>query len=193
MLRDSMKICLIGDLSVGKTCIVSRLVKNHFNDEEKATVAASFMTTSLTYDDKTYDISIWDTAGQEKYRSMVGMYYRGSSGAIIVYDITSDASFKHVETWCKDLRDAVPDVAIALVGNKMDQTELRKVDTTDGAALADDLKINVFMECSALSGENVKLVFGELLKRMKPKERCEKNFVEHHQIGEVSVEQHPCC
>ncbi|BFU22495.1 Rab family GTPase [Entamoeba histolytica HM-1:IMSS-B] len=193
MLNGSMKICVIGDMSVGKTCISNRLIKDQFIDEEKATIAASFVTTKLESEGKEVDVSIWDTAGQEKYRSMVSMYYRGSSGAVIVYDITSKTSFEHIRGWYKDLKDAVPDVAVAVVGNKSDINDQRVINEDEIKRLNEELKIEVYAEVSAKTGENVKKVFLDLLKFMKPKERSEVTCIEHHQIQEKDEESTSCC
>ena len=154
-MSSKMKICMLGDASVGKTCIVSRFVKDIFDNEESATIAANFVETSITTTNKTIDVAIWDTAGQEKYRSMVGMYYRQSNGAVIVYDITNLKSFEHIEDWYKDLKASCPEVAIALIGNKSDDKEHRCVTAEEGSELAKKLKIPVFFEVSALNGESL--------------------------------------
>ncbi|ELP84719.1 RAB, putative [Entamoeba invadens IP1] len=190
-LSSTLKICLVGDMSVGKTCVVNRLVKDKFTEEEKATIAASFVTTTLTNNvtNKKVDVSIW--AGQEKYRSMVNMYYRGSSGGVIVFDLTSKNSFLHVRSWYKDLKEAVPDVAVALIGNKSDASNFRVIQYDEAKALAEELKIDIFYEVSAKTGDNIKVVFEDLLKNMKPREKNEANYLEHHQLEDK--QDQGCC
>eukprot|EP00117_Sycon_ciliatum_P016546 scpid50791/ scgid3516/ Ras-related protein Rab-22A; Rab-14 len=84
-----VKLCLLGDTGVGKTCLVLRFVTNTFNENSECTVGASFMTKSMVVDNKTIKFHIWDTAGQERYRGLAPMYYRGAAAAILVYDITN--------------------------------------------------------------------------------------------------------
>ena len=124
---------------------------------------------------------------------MVTMYYRGSSGAVIVYDITNQLSFDHVKNWVSDLRQAVPDVAIALIGNKYDIESDRVIKRDDMIALAKELRINVYAEVSAKTGENVHEVFWTLARAMKPVERNETNVIEHHQLDEQQQDNSSCC
>ena len=150
MSQDAIKLCIIGDSGVGKTCISSRLVDGAFKPDEKSTIGASFVSTTI----ENTKIVIWDTAGQEKYRSMVGMYYRGASGAIIVYDITNKQSFVDVTTWHTDLmKTATDDIALCVVGNKSDLTDFRQVPTEEGQELAEKLGA-LFYEGSALNGQS---------------------------------------
>jgi len=106
---------------------------------------------------------LWDTAGQEVYRSITRSYYRGAQGAIIVYDITSKESFSKVGGWLDDIRGmADANTQIALVGNKSDLEEEREVSTQSGLELAKSNGLN-FMETSARSGKNVNRAFQILL------------------------------
>lgn len=97
-LRD-VKVCLLGDSGVGKTSIVLRFVTNTFRENPGSTIGASFMTKTLVVgenenDKKTFRFQIWDTAGQEKYRALAPMYFRGAAAAIVVYDITKESSYR---------------------------------------------------------------------------------------------------
>ena len=162
---DAVKIVVIGDQSVGKTCISGRLVDGTFKSDEKSTIGASFVTTYLPIDGRNIKIVIWDTAGQEKYRSMVGMYYRGASVALICYDITSRSSFLSVEGWHKDLMKVAPqDISLALVGNKTDLENEREVPTNEAKELADKIGA-IHYEVSAKSGQNVTELFVEATQR----------------------------
>ena len=123
---------------------------------------------------------------------MVQMYYRGSSGAVIVYDITNDQSFEHVSNWIKDLKQSVPDVAIALIGNKCDMEDQRMIERKKMISLAKEFHINVYGEVSAKTGENIHDVFWNLARAMKPVERNEVNVIEHHQLDEQQ-DNSSCC
>ena len=123
---------------------------------------------------------------------MVTMYYRGSSGAVIVYDITSKKSFENVRTWLKDLRQNVPDVAVAVIGNKLDLEKHRAVQKSELMELAKELKINVYEEVSAKTGDSIKSTFIKLSQVMKPVERNESAHIEHKQLEEQN-ETSSCC
>ena len=153
--QDAVKIVVIGDSGVGKTCVSSRLVDNTFKPDEKSTIGASFVTTYLPIDGRNIKIVIWDTAGQEKYRSMVGMYYRGATVALICYDITSRNSFLSIEGWHKDLMKVAPqDISLAVVGNKCDLEEERDVSIDEGKELADKIGA-IHYEVSAKTGQSL--------------------------------------
>ena len=163
MTQDAVKLCIIGDSGVGKTCISSRLVDGTFKPDEKSTIGASFVTTNI----ENSKIVIWDTAGQEKYRSMVGMYYRGASGAIIVYDITSKATFSDLDAWHADLmKTATDDIVLCIVGNKCDLESSRQVSYEEGKEFAEK-KRAMFFEVSAMSGKNVTELFTEMTRKIK--------------------------
>ncbi|EDR24746.1 GTP-binding protein YPT31/YPT8, putative [Entamoeba dispar SAW760] len=163
MTQDAVKLCIIGDSGVGKTCISSRLVDGTFKSDEKSTIGASFVTTNI----ENSKIVIWDTAGQEKYRSMVGMYYRGASGAIIVYDITSRATFVDLDAWHADLmKTATDDIVLCIVGNKSDLEASRQVSTDEGKEFASK-KNAMFYEVSAMNGKNVTELFTEITRKIK--------------------------
>jgi len=105
-------------------------------------------------------VQLWDTAGQEQYRSVTRSYFRKAAGAVLVYDITDEGSYKQVYTWLAEIRNAPgnEDTQILLIGNKTDLEFARKVSTQDGLDLAAKEQIN-FMETSALSGHNVQRAF----------------------------------
>ena len=163
MTQDAVKLCIIGDSGVGKTCISSRLVDGTFKPDEKSTIGASCVTTNI----ENSKIVIWDTAGQEKYRSMVGMYYRGASGAIIVYDITSKATFSDLDAWHADLmKTATDEIVLCIVGNKSDLESSRQVSYEEGKEFADKKKA-MFFEVSAMNGKNVTELFTEMTRKIK--------------------------
>merc|ERR1712146_617096 len=99
------KVVLIGDSGVGKSNLLSRFTRNEFNLESKSTIGVEFATRSIQVEGKTVKAQIWDTAGQERYRAITSAYYRGAVGALLVYDITKQATFDNVSRWLKELRD----------------------------------------------------------------------------------------
>lgn len=172
-MSHEIKLCLLGDAGVGKSSIVLRFVSDSFVPHGEATIGASFMSKTLILDDKTYKYQIWDTAGQEKYRGLAPMYYRGAAAAIVVYDITRAASFEMVKTWVRELRSMGPqDIIIAIAGNKLDLEDSRQVATADAKSYADSIGA-IHIETSALTAANVPKLFEEIsralpLEALKP-------------------------
>ena len=161
----SFKLIFIGDSGVGKSCLTSKAVKNTFEDYYQATVGFEFLTYNLKLNDKVIKIQIWDTCGQEIYKSLITNFYRNSSLAIVTYSIDSKESFVHAENWLNDLRSqANPDVRIFLVGNKADLEEERKVSKEEGEKYKEEQNLDLFMETSAKTGYNAKNVLIEAAK-----------------------------
>ncbi|CAI9292770.1 unnamed protein product [Lactuca saligna] len=157
------KVVLIGDSGVGKSNLLSRFSKNEFSLDSKSTIGVEFATRSIHVDDKTIKGQIWDTAGQERYRAITSAYYRGTVGALIVYDITRKVTFDNIERWLKELREHTDqNIVIMLVGNKADLGHLRAV-TTDEAKAFSERENVFFMETSALESLNVEKAFTEVL------------------------------
>jgi Ras-related protein Rab-5C len=132
-------------------------------------------------DGSTIKYEIWDTAGQDRYRTLAPMYYRGAAGAIIVYDITDVETFNGAKTYVEELqRQGAPDVVIALVGNKIDLESKREVWATDASQYAEQNNL-IFFECSAKTGQNVADVFlaiGNKLPRTQPTQNTDNSFVQ---------------
>ena len=161
----SFKIIFIGDSGVGKSCLTSKAVKNTFEDYYQATVGFEFLTYNLKLNDKVIKMQIWDTCGQEIYKSLITNFYRNSSLAIVTYSIDNKESFQHAENWLNELRSqANPDVRIFLVGNKADLEEERKVSKEEGEKYKADQNLDFFMETSAKTGYNAKNVLMEAAK-----------------------------
>ena len=161
----SFKLIFIGDSGVGKSCLTSKAVKNTFEDYYQATVGFEFLTFNLKLNDKVIKLQIWDTCGQEIYKSLITNFYRNSSLAVVIYAIDDKESFKHAENWLKDLREqANPDVRIFLVGNKADLEEERKITREEGEKYRLDQNLDLFMETSAKTGFNAKNVLVEAAK-----------------------------
>ena len=98
----SFKIIVIGDSGVGKSCLTNKATRNIFEDNYHATVGFEFFTFNLKINDKIVKLQIWDTCGQELYRSLISNFYRNTSLAILVYSVTSEISFQNVDMWLKE-------------------------------------------------------------------------------------------
>ena len=156
----NFKIIIIGDTSVGKSCLTMKATKDYFENYYTPTVGFEFYTFNFKIEEQNVRLQIWDTCGQEEYRSLIQNFYRNASLAIIVYAIDSSQSFEHIEGWLNEIKlKGNPDVKIFLIGNKIDLEDKREVQTENGEKFFKDNKLNFFMETSAKTGANVKEVF----------------------------------
>eukprot|EP01088_Endostelium_zonatum_P002027 TRINITY_DN12450_c0_g1_i1.p1 TRINITY_DN12450_c0_g1~~TRINITY_DN12450_c0_g1_i1.p1 ORF type:complete len:209 (-),score=55.78 TRINITY_DN12450_c0_g1_i1:141-767(-) len=165
------KLVLLGQAGVGKSNLVLRFVKNEFNPSNESTIGAAFLTQTVALNNQTVvKFEIWDTAGQERFNSLAPMYYRGAQAALVVYDITNDSSFTRAKSWVKELQTkGTAKMVIALVGNKNDMEENRRVQATEAQSYAEENGI-LFMETSAKTGVNVAEIFEQIAKTL-PKEK----------------------
>ncbi|KAH9622223.1 hypothetical protein KSS87_010508 [Heliosperma pusillum] len=159
----SFKILLIGDSGVGKSSLLLTFVSTSF-DHLPPTIGVDFKIKLLTVNDKKLKLTIWDTAGQEKFRTLTSSYYRGAQGIVLVYDVTRRETFTNLsDFWAKEveLYSTNQDCVKMLVGNKVDKDSERAVTKEEGIALAQQLG-SLFIECSAKTRENVEQCFEEL-------------------------------
>ena len=160
------KIVLLGESAVGKSSIALRFVRREFHPNQEATIGAAFLARTIPVKDGSVKFEIWDTAGQERYRALAPMYYRGASGALVVYDITSEDSFRKAVSWVKELRqNGDGNIIITLVGNKVDLEPLRAVPSDEGQRLAEAEGLE-FFETSAKEGINVDQMMQQLAGRI---------------------------
>jgi len=153
------KYIVVGDSGVGKSCLLLQFTDNRFQHIHDLTIGVEYGSKTITVADRHIKLQIWDTAGQESFRSITRSYYRGSVGALLVYDITRRQSFNHLRQWIKDLQDYThPDIVIILVGNKTDLHYRRQVTTEEGQLFATEHGF-LFCETSAFTAENVHKVF----------------------------------
>ena len=163
----SFKLIIIGDQGVGKSCLAIKASRNYFEDFYSPTVGFEFLSFNVKVEDKIVKLQIWDTCGQEVYRSLISSFFRSASLAIIVYSIDSEESFNNIEKWLNDIKtQSNPDIKIFLVGNKADLEDKRKISHEEGEKLSNDHKFSYFMETSAKTGFNVQNVFIEAAKKL---------------------------
>ena len=163
----TFKLIVIGDSGVGKSCLTNKATKNVFEDNYNATVGFEFFCFNIRMDNRVLKMQIWDTCGQELYRSLITNFYRNSSLAIMVYSITSKDSFDNIDVWLKELRlHSNPDAKVFLIGNKIDLENDRKVEYEQGEAYAKENKLDKFMESSAKTGINAQEIFVEAAKML---------------------------
>ena len=161
-----LKYVIIGDSAVGKSNILLRYINNTFSEDFKSTVGVEFGAKNLIVNNNTYRIQLWDTAGQENFRSIARAYYKNSVCAFIVYDITDHRSFESVLGWIDDcIKQTTKSVLLVLIGNKSDLEEQRKVTYEEGQAFAKSHDM-IFMETSAKTGKNINESFEESVKQI---------------------------
>lgn len=135
-----LKIVLIGDSNVGKTNILTRYIHNTFYEITKATIGVEFATKYVKTNEIQLRLQIWDTAGQERYRAITSSFYKGSSGALVVFDVSKRFTFDKVDIWVKELRErAGENIQIIIIGNKIDLNDLREVKEEEGIKKANNL------------------------------------------------------
>ena len=153
------KLVLIGDTSVGKSCLLLRFADDTFSDAYLSTVGVDFRFRTVRVGKKAVKLQIWDTAGQERFRTITSAYYRGADGIVMIYDVTNLESFNHVNEWLTEVsRYAAEGTSRLLVGNKCDKIAERVISTEKGKAFADNLGI-AFIETSAKDATNVEQAF----------------------------------
>ena len=161
------KILLLGDSSVGKTCFLMRYTDNTFQDIHMSTIGLDYKLKNVQLENgKMVKIQVWDTAGQDRFRSITKNYYKGAHGIILIYDVTEQKSFDNVKNWMAQIKEEVSErVSIVLVGNKIDDEDNRKISTEQGESMAKDYEI-MFFECSAKTGQNIDEIFNNLVKKV---------------------------
>lgn len=164
-----LKISMIGNMAVGKSCLSLRFVQNKFMDSHKATITDVESKAVKIHGDYVI-FQVWDTAGQERFRSLLPLYMKAINGAVVVYDVTDKASFVAIKDWIAEMRKHAPEEAlIMLVGNKVDlvkeEDNLRQVSHREGQDFATEHDL-LFTEASAKSGENVDKLFVNLGKEI---------------------------
>ena len=156
----SFKVIVIGNSGVGKTCLTTKATKNIFLDNRQSTIGFEFFSFMIKIENKIIKLQIWDTCGQEIYRSLISNFYKTSSLAFIIYSITDRKSFDDIEKWVKELRtNCSPDIKIFLIGNKNDLEESRIISKLEGENLCKKYGFEFFMETSAKTGINAKEIF----------------------------------
>ena len=164
-----LKYIIIGDAAVGKSNLLLRYVHGQFKPEYQLTIGVEFGAKNIEIGSKIFRIQIWDTAGQENFRSITRAYYKNSVCALVVYDISSRDSFNNVMSWIEDCRNQSPKtIFIVLVGNKCDLEDKRQVTYEEGKDLADKNEL-LFFESSAKDGINVDDIFVNSAKEISKK------------------------
>jgi Ras-related protein Rab-8A len=162
-----IKLLLIGDSGVGKSCLLLRFSDDSFTTSFITTIGIDFKIKTIDLDGKRIKLQIWDTAGQERFRTITTAYYRGAMGILLVYDCTDESSFNNIRNWIRNIETHAADsVNKVLIGNKCDMLTEKAVDTARGQALADEYGMK-FFETSAKNNINVEEAFVSIARDIK--------------------------
>ncbi|KAK6736643.1 hypothetical protein RB195_019380 [Necator americanus] len=160
------KVVLLGEGAVGKSSLLMRYVENKFSPRHISTIQASFQSKQVDIDGAHITLNIWDTAGQEKYHALGPIYYRGSQGALLIFDITDQRSFERAKVWLKELQRALGDsVVLMIVGNKFDLARNRTVPLEEAQEYASSMGA-MYEETSAKEDIGIEHTFERLCKAM---------------------------
>jgi Ras-related protein Rab-6A len=189
------KLIVVGDQNTGKSCILNRFANEIFEENYQATIGLDFLNKIVNINGQKVHLVLYDTAGQEKFRSLIPMYIREAQIILLIYDITSKESFESIPKWFSDVLNVKNDEAIfALVGNKIDLNDKRVVSYEEGKKLANEKNI-IFEEVSAKDGQNFNelfnnKLFNELYKKFKnkfdnirKKEQINNEYIEENEIN----------
>ena len=185
-----LKIILIGDSGVGKTSLLSRYMGEEFVANKKCTLNAEFKIKSIKIDDSTSaQITIWDTCGQEKFRSMTSQYFKEAHGIILMFDVCDKRSFADLDIWLKEIKAKAEkdDVSIILVGNKID-LKFRNISYEDAKNFANNKDLNYY-ETSSKEGTNIESPFEnitkDIIEKMNRKNQFENEVKEKVSLNSV--------
>ena len=159
----NFKIIILGESGVGKSSIIKRAVQNKFDANYQATIGFDFLLMHFQVNELKIKLQIWDTCGQEMYKSLVQGFYKNTSLALVVYDISKKKTYQSIETWIKDIKQNTEEcLPIFIAGNKNDLE--REVEFEEAKVYCVSNRIKNFTECSAKTGYNVKEIFYEAAK-----------------------------
>jgi Ras-related protein Rab-2A len=147
------KLILLGDSGVGKSCMLYRYINDKFLAQHDVTIGVEFGTKLVSIEDTKIKLQLWDSGGQEAYRSITRSYYRDAAGIVLCYDITNYKSFDDIVGWLSDINELCNNPSIILVGTKTDLESRRVVSFEDGKRIANKYKLN-FMEISSKTDES---------------------------------------
>ncbi|KAM3133480.1 hypothetical protein pb186bvf_014484 [Paramecium bursaria] len=184
------KFIVIGDPSVGKSCLTLQFTEGKYNKKHETTIGVEFGVKEIYIQEQPIKISIWDTAGQESFRSLVRSYYRSAIGVLLVYDMTNKQSFHNLQKWLEEIREnGNENVVIAVVCNKIDLENERQVSQEEGIQFADENGF-VYYETSALEGTGVSDTFRKTAQIIY--DQIQKDVIKlgKHQLGVLAGTLH---
>ncbi|CAH0722261.1 unnamed protein product, partial [Brenthis ino] len=190
-----LKIVILGDGGVGKSCLMSRFISNHFDDHNFHTIGVEFMNKMIEVNGKQYTLQIWDTAGQERFKSLRTPFYRGTDICILAYAIDDRSSFNNIKTWLNEflhyagVKNGIEKFPFIVVGNKSDvSSKDREVSYDQLKQWCEDNKISTYLETSAKTDSNVVEAFSLSVQRWADiEQKAEKELRMYHHPDTVTL------
>ena len=171
-----IKIVLVGNSAVGKSSLMLRFADDSFSNNYVNTIGVDFRFKTFEVDGKRVKIQIWDTAGQEKFRTMTSTYYKGSDAVVMVYDVTEPKTFTEVTNyWIPEIQNHVEGITYAILGNKFDLSESKKVNKSEAESLKVGKYSVIFYEVSAKDNLNVHQAFEQIARRFIERKQERRN------------------
>ena len=190
----SIKLLIVGDTNVGKTNFIYRFIENKFVPNYMATTGIDLKTTTIEINGKKIRIQLWDTAGQEKYRSITKNLFLKVQGILAVFDITNENSFLNLKTWMKSIKEECGShIKVIIVGNKSDLEEQRAISKNEAISYAKEEKVE-YIEASPKTGENIKNAIKKKKKKVMENMETTNDFsftLDSSQI--IPKKKHKCC
>ena len=199
--EEEIKVILVGEMSTGKTSLINTAIGLKFQDKLPSTTTNSIMNKIMKINDKTYSINLWDTIGQEKYRSLTKIFMKGAKIVIFVYDITNYNSFKELNFWFESTKDIINDqVVMGIVGNKNDlflkeevkEDEARKLAKEKGMEFALTSAKDARLFCEFLE-KLIKKYLGEEIDDDDDENDNDKKKSEKLKVGKITKKKKNCC
>jgi small GTP-binding protein len=160
--KFTFKVLLLGDAAVGKTSLVRRFVHDTFSKDYLMTIGMEPYQRYETIDGVYICYSLWDIAGQDRFKMMRSMFYKGAMGALVIFDLTRRASFENAQHWITEAESFSPGQSFILVGNKNDLSDMREISPKEGQAKAKEIGAIGYIETSAKTGEKVASTFDQI-------------------------------
>ena len=191
-----IKVILLGEMGVGKTCIINRFITNEFNKEIPITLAASYLTKEIKKQNIKYKLKIWDTTGQEKYHSVTNLFIKGSNIIILVYSIDSINSFEKLNYWYESFKKNIEDdnYILAVVGNKSDLISEMNVSEEEGKKFAEEKEAIFKLISAKVDPIGINDLFDKLLEELSQidfESRTESYFIEKKKVKKKKKQK--CC
>ena len=163
--KNFIKVILVGDAGTGKTNLIGVATGQEFNSQNLTTTTCSYLRLMMKINNKEYQVNLWDTIGQEKYRSLTKIFFKDSKIVLFVYDITNRQSFESLQTWKKTIDEILGNVpTIGVVGNKCDLYLNEQVKEEEGKKYADEIKAKFIYTSAKLDAKNFKVFLEGLVK-----------------------------
>ena len=176
-----IKLLLLGDTAVGKTSILLKYINDTFDQSVISTIGVDYMDKIIDYDKYKIKLQIWDTSGQERFRSITRNFYRNADGVMVVFDLTKKATYDHVKVWLSEAYEHNEDITTILIGNKLDLVNERDVSKEIAVNFANNNKLK-YLETSAKNGTNIKESFNtiiDLLLKGKTEQEIINDYTKH--------------